>query len=54
MLNTTICIFYSCTSDEPYFDIDYEELKVSNFLNSDDDSDKEEFSMLNPRLIDFE
>ena len=36
---------------EPYLDIDNGELESYNFLNSDDDSYSEEFSMLNPRLI---
>ena len=39
---------------EPYLGINYEELERCNFLNLDYDSDNEEFSMLNPGLIDFE
>ena len=38
---------------EAYLDVDYEEMESYNFLNSDDDSDNEDFSMLNPRLFDF-
>ena len=31
-----------------FLDIDWEELKSCSFLNSDDDSHNEEFSMLGP------
>ena len=38
----------------PYLGIDCKELKGHNFLNSNDGIDKEKFSVLKPRLIDFE
>ena len=36
----------------PYLDIDNGELQNCKFLNSDDDSCSEKFSMINPRLIE--
>ena len=39
-------IFENIKRHEPYLDFDYEELESCNFLNSDDGSENEEFSML--------
>ena len=39
---------------EPYLDIDYEELQNFNFVQSDEEEDNAEFSMINPNLLDLE
>ena len=39
---------------EPYFDIDYEELQNFNFVQSDEEEDNAEFSMINPNLLDLD
>ena len=38
---------------EPYLDIDYEELQNVNFVQSDEEEDNAEFSMVNPNLLDL-
>ena len=38
---------------EPYLDIDYEELQNFNFVQSDEEEDNAEFSMINPNLLDL-
>ena len=39
---------------EPYLDIDYEELQNFNFVQSDEEEDNAEFSMINPNLLDLD
>ena len=39
---------------EPYLDIDYEELQNFNFVQSDEEEDNAEFSMINPNLLDID
>ena len=38
----------------PYLDIDYEELQNFNFVQSDEEEDNAEFSMINPNLLDLD
>ena len=39
---------------EPYLDINYEELQNFNFVQSDEEEDNAEFSMINPNLLDLD
>ena len=39
---------------EPYLDIDYKELQNFNFVQSDEEEDNAEFSMINPNLLDLD
>ena len=39
---------------EPYMDIDYEELQIFDFIQSDEEEDNAEFSMINPNLLDLD
>ena len=39
---------------EPYLDIDYEELQIVNFVQSDEKEDNAEFSIINPNLLDLD
>ena len=39
---------------EPYLDIDYEELQNFNFVQSDEEGDNAEFSIINPNLLDLD
>ena len=39
---------------EPYLDINYEELQNFNFVQSDEEEDNAEFSMINPSLLDLD
>ena len=39
---------------EPYLDIDYEELQNFDFIQSDEEEDNDEFSMINPNLLDLD
>ena len=39
---------------EPYLDIDYEELHNFDVIESDDDEEDDEFSMINPNLLDLD
>ena len=39
---------------EPYLDIDYEDLQNFDFVQSDDEEDKTEFSMINPDFLDLD
>ena len=39
---------------ESYLDIDYKELQNLNFLKSDDEEGKAEFSMMNTNLLDLD
>ena len=39
---------------EPYLDINYEELQKFNFVQSDEEEDNAEFSMINPNLLDLD
>ena len=47
-------ISYNVDKHEPYLDIDYEELHNYDLLESDEEEDNNEFSMINPDLIDFD
>ena len=38
---------------EPYLDKNYEELQNFDFVQSDDEEDNAEFSMINPNLLDL-
>ena len=39
---------------EPYLDIDYEELQNLNFIQSDEEEDNAEFSIINPNMDDLD
>ena len=39
---------------EPYLNIDYEELQNVNFVQSEEEEDNAEFSMINPNLLDLD
>ena len=39
---------------EPYLDINYEELQNFNFVQSDEEEDNAEFSMINPNMRDLD
>ena len=39
---------------EPYLDIDYEELQNFNFVQSDEEENNAEFSIINPNLLDLD
>ena len=39
---------------EPYLDINYEELQNFNFVQSDEEEDNAEFSMINPNMLDLD
>ena len=39
---------------QPYLDINYEELQNFNFVQSDEEEDNAEFSMINPNLLDLD
>ena len=39
---------------EPYLDIYYEELQNFNFVQSDEEEDNAEFSMINPNLLNLD
>ena len=45
-------ILCSTKKDEPYLDIDYEELQNFIFVQSDEEEDNAEFSMINPNFFD--
>ena len=46
--------FYNIKKHEPYLDINYEELQNFNFVQSDEEEDNAEFSMINPNLLDLD
>ena len=46
------CEYFDCI--EPYLDIDYKELQNFNFVQSDEEEDNAEFSMINPNLLDLD
>ena len=39
---------------KPYLDIDYEELQKFNYVQSDEEEDHAEISMINPNLLDVD
>ena len=39
---------------ELYLDIDYEELQSFNFVQSDEEENNAEFSVLNPNMVDLD
>ena len=40
------------TKTQPYLDIDYGKLENFDFVQSDEEEDNAEFSMINPNLLD--
>ena len=47
-------IFCNIQKHEPYLDIDYEVLQNFNIVESDDEEDVAEFSVINPDLLDLD
>ena len=47
-------ILCNISKHEPYLDIDYEELQNINIVDSDEEEDNAEFSMINPDLLDLD
>ena len=51
MMNWNVTFFQK---HEPYLDIDYEELQNFGFVQSDEEEDNAEFSMINLDLLDLD
>ena len=47
-------ILCNIKKNEPYLDIDYEELQNFDFIQSDEEEDNAEFSVINPDLLDLD
>ena len=45
---------FNIKKHETFLDIDYEELQNFHIIESDDEEDAEEFSMINPDLLDLD